>query len=102
MAFIITALETLAAKGWWREWQNPAWKQFLLTGDEKQLKKLPKFSDHSFLPSELLSATPGSESMDEQGKRFLRAVSFAGHPQAIGNWIQQSAMHAGAAADAFS
>ncbi len=46
MASIISALETLAAKGWWREWQNPAWKQFLLTGDEKQLKKLPKFSDH--------------------------------------------------------
>lgn len=102
MASIITALETLAAKGWWREWQNPAWKQFLLTGDEKQLKKLPKFSDHSFLPPELLSAIPGPELMDEEGKRFLSACAFAGHPQAIGNWIQRNAMQEGANADAFS
>jgi hypothetical protein len=58
MATIVEALETMAAKGWWKEWQNPAWKQFVLTGDEKQLKKLPKFTEHSWLPPELLSALP--------------------------------------------
>ena len=33
MATIIEALDTLEPKGWWKEWQNPAWKQFIITGD---------------------------------------------------------------------
>lgn len=95
MASIITALETLAAKGWWKEWQNPAWKQFVLTGDEKQLKKLPKFSDHSWLPPELLSALPTPSQIDDQARRFLQACCVAEHPQAVGNWIQQRTMREG-------
>jgi hypothetical protein len=102
MASIITALETMAAKGWWKEWRNPAWKQFVLTGDEKQLKKLPKFSDHSWVPSELLSALPAPSQIEEQGRRFLKACFVAEHPQALGNWIQQCTMQDGADADEFS
>jgi len=102
MATIIEALETLAAKGWWKEWQNPAWKQFVLTGDEKQLKKLPKFSDHSWLPAELLSALPIPSQIDDQGKRFLQACCVAEHPQAVGNWIQQRTMREGADTAEFS
>jgi hypothetical protein len=102
MASIITALETLAARGWWKEWQNPAWKQFVLTGDEKQLKKLPKFSDHSWLPPELLSALPVPSQIDQSGKRFLQACCFAEHPQAVGTWIQARAMQEGAVAGEFA
>lgn len=89
MASIIEALEILAAKGFWKEWQNPAWKQFLLSGYEKHLKKLPKFRDHNRLPVELLSALPVPEQIDDHGKRFLRACHAAGLPQALGMWIQQ-------------
>jgi hypothetical protein len=102
MATIIEALETLAAKGWWKEWQNPAWKQFILTGDEKQLKKLPKFTEHSWLPPELLSALPAPSQIDDSGKRFLQACCVAEHPQAIGNWIQQRTMRDGAANGEFA
>ena len=102
MASIITALETLAAKGWWKEWQNPAWKQFVLTGDEKQLKKLPKFSDHGWLPPELLSALPTPSQIDDQARRFLQACCVAEHPQAVGNWIQQRTMREGAEPGEFS
>src|SRR5437016_5973385 len=89
MATIIEALDTLEPKGWWKEWQNPAWKQFIITGDEKHLKKLPKFTDHSWLPAELLSALPAPDQIDDSGKRFLRACHAAGHPQALGVWLQQ-------------
>ena len=92
MATIIEALDTLASKGWWKEWQNPAWKQLVLTGDDKHLKKLPKFRDHSWLPSELLSVLPDPDEIDDHGKRFLQACHAAGHPQALGVWIQQCAM----------
>ena len=50
MATIIEALETLAAKGWWKEWQNPAWKLFILTGDEKQLKRIGKAENRKPTP----------------------------------------------------
>ncbi len=102
MASIITALETVAAKGWWKEWQNPAWKQFVLTGDEKHLKKLPKFPDHSWLPPELLSALPTPSQIEEEGRRFLQACCAAEHPQAVGTWIQQRTMQEGADAAEFS
>ena len=92
MASIIEALEMLASKGWWKEWQNPLWKQFVLTGNEALLKKLPKFQEHSWLPSELLSALPLPDQIDDSGKRFLQACHAAGHPQAIGTWIQCCAM----------
>ncbi len=102
MASIIEALEMLATKGWWKEWQNPAWKQFILTGDEKLLKKLPKFSGHSWLPEELLSALPVPSQVDDSGKRFLRACHAAGHPLAVGTWIQQCAMKDSPGGDHFS
>ncbi len=92
MATIIEALETLAAKGWCQEWQNPAWKHFILTGDEKQLKQLPKFTEYSWLPPELLAALPVPSQIDDRGKRFLQACCAAEHPQAIGNWIQLRTM----------
>lgn len=45
MASIIEALELVVTKGWSQEWQNPEWKQFMLSGDEGLLKFLPKFPD---------------------------------------------------------
>src|SRR5438876_1736960 len=101
MATIIEALDTLASKGWWKEWQNPAWKQFVLTGDDKHLKKLPKFRDHSWLPSELLSVLPDPDEIDDHGKRFLQGCHAAGHPQALGVWIQQCAMKDSPGGDQF-
>jgi len=89
MVSIIETLESLAAKGWYKEWQKPAWKQFMLTGDEGLLKFLPKFPEHTWLPTELLSALPGPDQIDDGGQRFLRACHAAGHPQAIGVWMQQ-------------
>jgi len=89
MASIIEALDLVASKGWCKEWQNPAWRQFVLTGDQKHLKNLPKFRDHSWLPEELLSALATPDKIDEGGKRFLQACRAAGHPQALGAWIQQ-------------
>jgi len=89
MASIIEALESLAAKGWYKEWQKPAWKQFMLTGDEGLLKFLPKFSERTWLPTELLSALPGPDQIEDSGRRFLRGCHAAGHPQAIGVWMQQ-------------
>jgi Domain of unknown function (DUF4132) len=91
MASVIEALEMLASKGWYKEWQSPAWKQFVLSGDEKLLKNLPKFRDHSWLPDELLSALPTPAQIDESGKRFLQACHAAGHPQALGTWIHHHA-----------
>src|SRR5579859_131294 len=89
MASIIEALESLAAKGWYKEWQQPAWKQFMLTGDEGLLKFLPKFPEHTWLPAELLSVLPGPDQIDDSGRRFLQACHVAEHPQAIGVWMQQ-------------
>lgn len=89
MASIIEALESLAAKGWYKEWQKRAWKQFMLTGDEGSLKFLPKFPEHTWLPTELLSELPGPDQIDDSGRRFLRACQAAGHPQAVGVWMQQ-------------
>jgi hypothetical protein len=100
MKTIIEALETVAAKGWWKEWQDPAWKQFVLTGDEKRLKKLPKFDAHSWLPPELLGALPAPGELDENGKRFLMACAAVKHPQAIGSWLR--AIHEGPAAGEFA
>jgi hypothetical protein len=102
MASIIEALEMLASKGWWKEWQNPAWKQFILTGNEKLLKNLPKFRDHSWLPAELLSALPAPDQIDNSGRRFLQACHAAGHPQALGGWIQQCSMKDDPEGDRFS
>lgn len=89
MASIIEALETLASKAWGKEWQKPAWKQFVVNGDPTLLKFLPKFKDYTWLPTELLSALPGPEQIDDHGRRFLQACHAAGHPQAIGAWLQQ-------------
>ncbi len=89
MASIIEALESLATKGWYKEWQKPAWKQFMLTGEEGLLNFLPRFPEHTWLPTELLSALPGPDQMDDSGRRFLRACHAAGHPEAIGVWMQQ-------------
>jgi len=73
MASIVEALESVGSQRWWKEWQDPAWKQFVLTGDEKYLKKLPKFTEHGWLPPELVSALPAPSQLDENGKRFLHA-----------------------------
>ncbi len=102
MASIIEALDLLASKGWWKEWQNPAWKQFVLTGDEKHLKSLPKFRGHSWLPEELLSALPAPDKIDAGGKRFLQACRAAGHPQALGVWIQQCVTKGGRSGEEFT
>jgi hypothetical protein len=101
MATTVEALEMAASSGWWKEWRNPAWKQFVLTGDEKHLKKLPKFEDRGWLPAELLSALPAPDQIDESGIRLLRACHAAGHPQAIGAWIQQCTTKAGPDSDQF-
>jgi hypothetical protein len=102
MATIIEALETLAKQGWWKEWQHPAWKQFLLSGDEKLLKKLPKFDQCNWFPPVLLAALPGPSQLDESGQRFLQACCAAKHPQALGDWLQERTLQEGAASDAFA
>lgn len=88
MASIIDVLEELATKGWWKEWQNPAWKQYVVSGDEKLLKKLPKFKKHSWFSGEFLPALPGPGRIDEHGRRFLKACRAAEHPQIVGIWLQ--------------
>lgn len=90
MASIIEALDGLAGKLWCKEWQNPAWKQFLLTGDTKLLNFIPKFRQYSWLPNELLLALPVPDQMTETEQRFLQACVTAGLPQALGAWLRQS------------
>jgi len=90
MASIIEALDGLAGKLWCKEWQNPAWKQFLLTGDSKLLNFIPKFRQYSWLPNELLLALPMPDQMTETEQRFLQACLTAGLPQALGAWLRQS------------
>src|SRR5580658_5304853 len=88
MASIIETFEMfIASKAWWKEWQNPVWKQFMLTGDAKLLNNLPQFGEHSFLPGDLLSALPSPDQIDEAGKRFLRACLKAGLVEALGAWL---------------
>src|SRR5690349_14900161 len=95
MATIIEALDWLAAKSWLKEWRNPAWKEFVLTGDERQLARLPKFTGIAWLPAELLAALPTPDQLGEAGQRFLRACLAAGHPEALGKWMQKCAAQDG-------
>jgi Domain of unknown function (DUF4132) len=87
MATIVEALDLVAAKRWYKEWQNPVWKQFIATGDKSLLPKIPAFKDYSWLPPELLNALPSAGQLDEGSKRFLRACHSAGHKEAVGTWI---------------
>ena len=87
MATIVEALDLLASKSWGKEWQNPAWKQFIQTGDESLLPKLPNFRRYSWLPAELMNALPSTSQIDDASKRFLRACHSAGNKEAVGGWI---------------
>jgi len=87
MATIVEALDLVASKNWYKEWQNPVWKEFIQTGDKSLLPKIPKFRDYSWFPAELLNALPSASQLDEGSKRFLRACHSAGHKQAVGTWI---------------
>jgi hypothetical protein len=102
MATIVEALGLVASRGSWREWRNPAWKQFILTGDKKYLKQLPKFTEHARLPVELISALPAPDKIDESAKRFLQACHAAGLPEAFGEWIQQCTLMDNPAGDRFA
>jgi hypothetical protein len=48
MATIVEALDLVGAKNWWKEWQNPAWKQFVLSGHKVLLKNPSKLAEQSF------------------------------------------------------
>src|SRR4051794_36584911 len=102
MTTIVEALDLLASKNWWKEWQNPVWKQFIQTGDESLLKKIPKFKDHNWLPAELMNLLPSASLLDDASKRFLRACHSASHPQAIGGWIEKCNAHGVATEAEFS
>src|SRR5215472_8567554 len=100
MATIVEALDLLASKNWWKEWQNPAWKQFVASGDEALLKKLPKYQN-SWLPPELLAALPESGEVDEGVRRFLRACLSVDHPSAIGAWLAKCYSNGSASTEPF-
>jgi hypothetical protein len=102
MATIVEALDLVAAKRWYKEWQNPFWKQFIATGDKSLLPKIPAFRDYSWLPAELLNALPSASQLDEGSKRFLRACHSAGHKQAVGGWIEKCNAHGAASEAEFS
>src|SRR5215470_9392147 len=87
MATIVEALDLVASKRWYKEWQSPVWKQFIETGDKSLLPKIPAFKDYSWLPAELLNALPSASQFDEHSKRFLLACHSAGHKQAVGAWV---------------
>lgn len=89
MATIIEALDSISANSWYKEWQKPAWKQFLLTGTEGLLNFLPKFPKYSWLPNELLSALPVPDQLTDADRRFLQACLAAHLPQAVGAWLRQ-------------
>ncbi|HEY1173105.1 MAG TPA: DUF4132 domain-containing protein [Verrucomicrobiae bacterium] len=101
MAAIIKALDELATKAWHKEWANPAWKQFILSGDESHLKKIPKLETTAWLPGELLLALGHPATLDESGKRFLTACLKLDHPGAIGSWIGHVTTHNPADAEVF-
>jgi len=48
MASIIEELDGLARIAWRKEWHNPAWRQFLLSGDTKLLNSIPRFNQYSY------------------------------------------------------
>jgi hypothetical protein len=102
MATIGEALDLVAAKRWYKEWQNPVWKQFIETGDKSLLPKIPAFKDYSWLPAELLNALPSASQLDESSERFLRACYSAGHEQAVGAWITKCNDHGAASEAEFS
>ena len=102
MASIIEALDSLASIPWQKDWQRPAWKQFISTGDEKLLGALPKFGRHDLLPEALLAALPSPQQMDESGKRFFQACSAAQHPSVFAQWIQKWASPTGASSGQFA
>jgi hypothetical protein len=82
MASIIDEFDVLAGQAWQKEWRNPVWKQFVLTGDATLLNSLPKFKQYSWLPSELLRALPLPDQIEITGQRFLQACLVANLPEA--------------------
>lgn len=90
MSTIIEALDELAGCSWQKEWQKPAFKQFVLSGDTGLLKFLPKFKGHSWLPPELLEVMPSPNEMDLTGQRLLQACLAAELPQALGSWLNDN------------
>lgn len=99
MATVIEVLEKYKTQSWLKEWTNPAWKQFVLSGDEKYLKLLPRVKSR-YLPTDLsesLSATP--EGLDDHGKRFLRACVYVGLDDMMGCWINKCLSQKGAGRD---
>jgi len=91
MATIIEALDAHASQAWNKDWQTPAWKQFLLTGDTKLLKSLPKLKPNDGLPLALIEALPLPGEMDVAGRRFLQACLAANLDTALASWLQKCA-----------
>lgn len=85
MATIIEILERLTS--WSSDWKHPAWKQYVLTGDQKLLKQLPDMSRWYGVDSDFLAALHLPKALDEPSRRALEAFYAARLENALGQWL---------------
>ncbi len=103
MTSVLATLDTLAKSSRAdRDWKNPVWKEFIVTGRDELLASFRIFASYNPLPPELLSVLPAADQLDEHGKRLLQACIAGGHQRAAGEWLQQSTTHAIDHADEFA
>src|SRR6185369_5578054 len=90
MTTIIEILDQLAKGQWSGDWQSPAWKQYVLSGDKKLLKQLPKMTGWYGVPPDFLAALQLPKTMDEPTRRILEAFQAAKFENALGQWLAKS------------
>jgi hypothetical protein len=94
MSKIVAALEAMAADKYRSQWQTPAWKQYVLSGDRKYLKALEmvvfgRFGT-AYLPSELQQALPSPGATDVEGRRLIEGFVAAGFWSGVAAWLVSS------------
>jgi hypothetical protein len=88
MATIIEILERLTT--WSSDWKHPAWKQYVLTGDQKLLKQLPDMSRWYGVDSDFLAALNPPQTLDPLSRRTLEAFFAARLENGLGQWLGKS------------